>query len=743
MHAQIHSSALNIGCQHCRVMALLVELLLLALLCGICACGLATSTPVKLLVLVAWPSDRSRDDAAGLDLLTGGRVAVNEINNQTALLKDYHIELLVPEYGHEACDVAETSQGLVNFVQHSIYPPGQVLAVLGLYCSTSTKEISSLASHESVQLIQLSAANSLMLHPVGYPQHLWNFLSMNVYANMMVNLMDQFTWNEISIIYSHHNYFYGEIILDMLTSDNILFSFSAERRFHNSTLNQIREGGGRIIFVAADSTETSALLCRAAERGMLYPDYMWIVADHSLPYLENANQCDTSLLHLALNGSLLSHFSLEPQDKTVTLVNGDTYSTYESNYYKELDIVAEEYNQTLSGDHQYAGLLYDQVWGFALALNSSLPELSRHNLSVSDIGSLGYSKAKEILEKELSYLDYRGASGHIRFSKKQEVSTTIDMYQIINGKQKSVGNCTVAIENSSNLYCIITLTETPPSIEFDKVYFRLSQTSVIALTVFTVLLVFVITVVLVLFLYYRNRPEIKATSLKLSILQFVACYILCIEMYVRVAKGMNHHIVYCYVLPVLTFNGINIFLVTLFLKILRVYRIFHNKSLKRLNWKYSNCFLIFCSIVLSVLPNVLFVFWYWFDPKILQENSQFTTDSSTRYIQVALQCTSAKNEYLNILVLVPYIYISFFAFGNVLLATWNTKIYSNFKDTKKVNLVVAVLFIATVSVSVILAFLPISFELAIYYYIANFVYSYIVIILCLIIFVSKLSWMVA
>ena len=731
----MHISASNIGCQHCRVMALLVELLLLALLCGICACGLATSTPVKLLVLVAWPSDRSRDDAAGLDLLTGGRVAVNEINNQTALLKDYHIELLVPEYGHEACDVAETSQGLVNFVQHSIYPPGQVLAVLGLYCSTSTKEISSLASHESVQLIQLSAANSLMLHPVGYPQHLWNFLSMNVYANMMVNLMDQFTWNEISIIYSHHNYFYGEIILDMLTSDNILFSFSAERRFHNSTLNQIREGGGRIIFVAADSTETSALLCRAAERGMLYPDYMWIVADHSLPYLENANQCDTSLLHLALNGSLLSHFSLEPQDKTVILVNGDTYSTYESNYYKELDIVAEEYNQTLSGDHQYAGLLYDQVWAFALALNSSLPELYKRNLPVSDIGSLGYSEAKEILEKELSQLDFRGASGHIRFSNRSIVSTSINIYQVINGKQASVGTCRVSYRKVA--YCNVTLTEVPPSSEFNKVYLRFSQSLVIALMIITILMVSVITVVLALFLYYRNRPEIKATSLKLSMLQFVACYILCIDLFNRTVVGINNHVAYCYVMPVYI-NATNIFLITLFLKLLRVYRIFHNRALKQLNWKYSNGFLIFCSIVLSVVPNIFFALWYWVDP-VLQEDSQFITDGSMRYIEVAQHCSSAKNKFLNLIILVPYVYISFFALGNILLATWTANIYKSFKDTKKVNLVMAALFISSVVVAMLLTFIPAHTGI-VYKHITNYIYTCIITILCLSTLVPKLSF---
>ena len=35
-------------------------------------------------------------------------------NNTTDTLKDYHIELLVPEYGHEACGLRETNQGIIT-----------------------------------------------------------------------------------------------------------------------------------------------------------------------------------------------------------------------------------------------------------------------------------------------------------------------------------------------------------------------------------------------------------------------------------------------------------------------------------------------------------------------------------------------------------------------------------------------------------------------------------------------------
>ena len=295
-----------------------LKLLLARLLPILCATALVVgqTTPVKLLVLAPWPSDR--DDAgwdAGLDSLAGGRVAVKEINNTTDLLRDHHIELVVPEYGHEPCGFVETSQGILNLLQNSIHPPGEVLAVLGLFCSTSTKEISSLAGRESVQLIQLSASNSPIFHPDNitlrdttlqptYP-HLWQFLaSASIYADIMIELMARFDWKDIVIIYVvDDRYFAG--IANALTNrvpNSILLRSSSNELFHDNTLDQIQQRG-RIIFVSAPPTQmhVADLLCRAAKRQMFYPDYMWILTDLQSFSLDNATSlCDPAMLHHAL-----------------------------------------------------------------------------------------------------------------------------------------------------------------------------------------------------------------------------------------------------------------------------------------------------------------------------------------------------------------------------------------------------------------------------------------------------------
>ena len=704
--------------------------------------------PLKLLVLVPWPSDiEGAGWAAGLDLLAGARLAASDINNTTDLLQDYHIELLVPELGHEACSLPSAADGLVNFVQHAINPPGQVLAVLGLYCSTSTKEIASFANQEPIQVVQLSAANSPVLRVLRQQSDhfdTWQFLSSaDIYADTMVDLMHQVNWSEIVVIKSLDNIFYNgitEALEDRITSDqHILYATGTGDLFIDNILDEIDSRRGRIIFNAVESREMAKLLCRAAERGMLYPDITWVIVDLYLFMLESENQCNVSLLHRALEGSILCYFTVAP-DHTTELVNGDTYSMYMANYFKELNIVAEEYNQTLSGDHQYAGLLYDQVWAFTLALNSSLPELSRRNLSVSDIGSLGYSEAKEILEKELSQLDFRGASGRIRFNQYQEVSNAITIYQVISGEQKQIGNCEAG--NNVGYMCNVTFIKAPPPSHLEDLILKLPSEIVIGMYANAGATALVVTIILVLFLYHRNKPEILASSWKLSLIQFCACYMLCVSMAVSTLQSSDIRVAYCYIQQVISVNATICFIVVLFLKVLRVYRLFHNKSLKLFRWQCSNWFLFICTTTLCLIPNAFFLMWFSLNSQVLRQAEPEVIDvDSIRYIKIHRSYCSVQNESLNAIYLVLVVYLAGFASGCLLLASGTRKVsYRHFKDTKKVITFIVTLLVLN-AIYIVILFVYLERMRSVYVHLTNHIYSFLNIVFCQsILFVPKLWW---
>ena len=110
---------------------------------------------------------------------------------------------------------------------------------------------------------------------------------------------------------------------------------------------------------------------------------------------------------------------------------------------------------------------------------------------------------------------------------------------------------------------------------------------------------FYTTIQLFLYLAYRHHKVIKATSPYLSLLMFAGCYLFCVAAIQLITFGS-------FVLPPETFtamviahfvfiiNGISLILITLFIKLLRVYRIFTCWS-KNLGKQWNNLSLILCN----------------------------------------------------------------------------------------------------------------------------------------------------
>ena len=124
--------------------------------------------PVYVLTLLSIPE--------ALTVLSGHRIARDEINNRTDLLFGYHIELIVDTI--EGCSSLEAGLGLSNLLKYTLNPPCHpVVAVAGLGCSSHTSVLSPVAGGDGFDLIQLSSANSPIFETQNnrFP-HLWQFL---------------------------------------------------------------------------------------------------------------------------------------------------------------------------------------------------------------------------------------------------------------------------------------------------------------------------------------------------------------------------------------------------------------------------------------------------------------------------------------------------------------------------------------------------------------------------------------
>ena len=115
---------------------------------------------------------------------------------------------------------------------------------------------------------------------------------------------------------------------------------------------------------------------------------------------------------------------------------------------------------------------------------------------------------------------------------------------------------------------------------------------------------------LVFYLVFHNEPSVKSSSVSLSILMFVGCY-LTIGYYVILVLHELCWLDFCMARIWLCGNGVSISLVlaTLLVKMLRVYRIFTAfKILQRS--VYTSDFALFIYPLLIISPNiVLLIIW--------------------------------------------------------------------------------------------------------------------------------------
>ena len=89
--------------------------------------------PLYLLTLVPLPAANtcSLGHAGGLNMLSGARIAQDQINNRNDLLPGYQVELIVKNI--EACSCSGAGIGLSNLIEHTTsFSSNPVVAITGL-----------------------------------------------------------------------------------------------------------------------------------------------------------------------------------------------------------------------------------------------------------------------------------------------------------------------------------------------------------------------------------------------------------------------------------------------------------------------------------------------------------------------------------------------------------------------------------------------------------------------------------
>ena len=587
-------------------------------------CSSNEDYPLPVLVLVPYPDPRIESGwDRGLELIPAARVAVKEINNRADLLPGYKIQLI--EASSDACSVIIAAKSLINLSTYTLSTsrPDNAIAVTGLACSTVTAAVSPIAGQSEIDLIQISMSTSPIFRNQNRYRRLWRVLPSSLpYNKAMIALMDHFNWNKVSTIYDEQGVYFQttaelfrEVITKSATNTLVLhLGIDDSDIFIDHALDQIANETARIIYVSVTIPQSGILMCKAANRNLIWPGFVWIFQSVVQADIVKTKACDLDFLNKALENVLFLTFPLNSRQTNDVLLSGNSYDQYRKKYFKELEeLQKEDYIQQYLSffkfepyGSDYSNPMYDEIWALTLALNSSLPDMESRNLSLKNY-QYNMSEITDIIERHLKNVSFSGAVGEIKFDGDSESLLPVEIYQIRNEYFVLIGKY-----QNDVLYLWNVSEVTFPGDDFDIRYDLISKPLAIVLAVKSSICFLFTTITLLLMLCLYNTPEIRATSPLLSILIFIGAYMIIIaSVLILIIQSIvvSSLSLMCNVTRRLLEAGLNLIIATVLMKLARisvVFRHFHHSS-KICRDHYLVIIIIAVAYLVPFFINVIFL----------------------------------------------------------------------------------------------------------------------------------------
>ena len=489
----------------------------------------------------------------GGEMISAAQLAVDKINMRDDILPGYKLELIPAN--SETCNQSLVTEALGNFVRHVTDGGLNIVGVVGLVCSTVTQAISPLAGRPEIDLLQISAGaiSPVFTSEEVYPRLYRMIPSSAVYNDAVLELMNAFNWNRISMVRDailiQHSTTADDFVskVEGRTELELVYLGDVTATFLTSLVQSLLQETARIIYASVTPSEARELLCESYH---CQSDFVWLFHDLSIEELMvHTEKCDNEAMLRAIEGVFLLRYRPQPHPNN-TLVSGQTYSEY---------VMQLQDRMGRTQKNQHANALHDSIWAFALALNNSLtrdPGLDPNNIT-------------EVVESNLRNLTFSGALGKIAFNEEREVVIDVDIFHLRAGEEIHIGHYSPITGNIA----VQLPSGGIPGDGAERIVISISRAfPIIVYVIIAVLLIFT-TVVLVLYIYYWNKPSIKSTSPFLSLLMFAGCYILYIAAVVVATAEIKFWGFMCQLEMWCMSIGMQLIYSTLFMRLLRVYRL--------------------------------------------------------------------------------------------------------------------------------------------------------------------------
>ena len=647
------------------------------------------SNVIRLLVMlplsnnISQPQEGVQDWDKGLEILPGAQLAVEQINNSSSLLPGYTLELLIVDIEHchpdEFTSNVKAVTSIADIAADTVHGNGSnVLGLVGgPFCPPLLDSlVSPLASRDRISLFQISGSTAATIR-----NHDLNLIfaapSIEVYYEAVFAMMGEFDWTRIFIV--AESFFQGAGTVKGSEGLDITF-----RQFSVSTslvLSDLRKSMKNIIFASLSAKHAADILCSAYRDSLIFPTYVWIFHDLTptkILEITRPKWCNNTTLEKALRGTFFLQFPFKPASVDTILPSGDSYSQYYSDYVSRLRTDTHSDLQP----NPYANVLYDSVWTFAKTLNLSMTSGNCSGGFHNCLRQYGKRELVESMDLMIPAVSFEGASGSIDYQINSSVRGVVQI-SLYNGSIQPIGTYHQFPTNISIQETLI------PRDDLPRVFNPVPKLLVAFLGVVVTVCLVLTTIILALFIHYRNDSDIKAASPRLSYFMFVGCYLLFGSTLLHtISKGFRIDVngvgavTLCGVVITGDSLGVNLIFTTLLLRMLRVYRIFSYFGKTGKIW--SDKFMLLIIVLVVVGDMVLIIIWSVVDTYRITEITMFMENANPPYYTVKQLCHSQNvNTWLGILLGklgVLFVIVLFLAFKTRKI------LRSNFKDTKKVNI---------------------------------------------------------
>ena len=623
---------------------------LLLVLASVCSC-ITDKSPLSVVVILPAVEDHAALNGSLLywdhnDTLSSATQAASEINNCPGVLDNFSIELIPIQASN-----TDPYKALTQFYQHLVVKDDVIkIGMVGVIDKKLGQVLLPVASHPGIDLVSL--VDPVVPLNRKYPHTFTPYTSLAYHMEAVVHILNDLQWNRIGLVY---NSTYDDPVylraartfihlVKQVDATIDVIHIDLTSNFTHTTGDHLEKTEALVFLCLLPLSVSTQLISIIQTRGL---NYVWILVTlYSNNHLQQLS---------AVN---LNH--------TLIIQNTASNHTPNTTAFDQLPMCAD--TTKASSD-----FVYRSVWDLSLALNSSQQVLKLKHSAIN------HSRYKSKLKTSASL---RNNCEDI------QLSIYSNYNQIVGYFNPFTNNFSINVTfNIPGLGPNVTYTYifSPPSL----IYFTTAVTGICYL--FT-------TIVLLLFIYYRNQPEIKATSVWLSLCMFLGCYFI-------LSGALNHFIANgerlksrarrvfaCNIIKYFVSLGVDLLITTLLAKVLRIWRIFTLYGRTGKVWTDPSL-LGFIGIVIAV-KVVLLAIWTIVDPYTKTDKEKLVHEDGFGSTYEILQL--CESEYYYIWLVLVYGYST--VIGLVLIgASWKTRKVKreNFKDTKKITIVVtSLIFIA-------------------------------------------------